>query len=230
MTDTKEQSTATDFSGQVEPYYDEDGITIYNADCMDILPQLGVIDLILTDPPYNVGKEYDNYNDNRADYKLWCSAWLYSFKRISKTIVFTPGTVNLGMWQQIEEPTWRYMWFKNNQNSPSAIGGFNVWEVFLIYGKPYKRIEQDGFSMPIALQQDIGYHCVPKYIKAWKKVLSDFTNKDDLILDPFMGSGTTLKAAKELGRKAIGIEISERYCEIAARRLRQMELQLEITG
>jgi site-specific DNA-methyltransferase (adenine-specific) len=64
-------------------------------------------------------------------------------------------------------------------------------------------------------------HPCPKPIGQWKWLVNRATVVGDSILDPFMGSGTTLRAAKDLGRKAIGIEIEERYCEIAANRLRQ---------
>ena len=75
--------------------------------------------------------------------------------------------------------------------------------------------------------QDIWWkHPSQKPIRLMKKLVKKFSNTDNMIFDPFMGSGTTLKAAKELERRAIGIEISERYCEIAAMRLGQMELQL----
>jgi DNA modification methylase len=72
------------------------------------------------------------------------------------------------------------------------------------------------------------YHPTQKPIKLFNKILEDYSKPDDLILDPFLGSGTTAVAAKILGRKCIGIEISEKYCEIAAKRLSQSVMQLEI--
>ena len=73
-------------------------------------------------------------------------------------------------------------------------------------------------------------HPCPKPEPLMQALVSQFTDDGDTILDPFMGSGTTLTAAKRLGRQAIGIEIEERYCEIATNRLRQEVLPLELTG
>ena len=64
-------------------------------------------------------------------------------------------------------------------------------------------------------------HPCPKPINAWKSIMCNSSLEGHTILDPFMGSGTTLRAAKDLGRKAIGIEIDEKYCEIAAKRMAQ---------
>ena len=72
-------------------------------------------------------------------------------------------------------------------------------------------------------------HPCAKPITLWKKLMQrGSVLENETILDPYMGSGTTLRAAKDLGRKAIGIEIAEKYCEIAVRRLQQEVLPLEI--
>ena len=71
------------------------------------------------------------------------------------------------------------------------------------------------------MREQAGCHRTQKPLSLVKQLAAAFTNQGDMILDPFMGSGTTLRAAKDLGRKAIGIEIEEKYCEIAAKRMAQ---------
>lgn len=207
----------------LKPYYDEDGITIYHGDCRDIIPHLPKVDLVLTDPPYNVGKDYCD-GDKRGDYEQWCRSW---FELLPRPLVFTPGTVNLGMWLKIEQPRWICSWHKPNQASPNAIGGFNVWEPVLVYGKPLRRVGHDAWVDYIPTSERLGEikHPCPKDLKAWQGILHRFKGNDsDVVLDPFMGSGTTLIAAKQLGLKAIGIELEEKYVKIAIERLAQKVL------
>jgi len=76
------------------------------------------------------------------------------------------------------------------------------------------------------LPKQNGEHPTTKPIQMILSFVDLFTDQGQVILDPFMGSGTTLRAAKDLGRKAIGIEIEERYCEMAAKRMAQKVLDL----
>lgn len=205
----------------MKPYYEESVIVIYHGDCREILPSLPKIDLVLTDPPYNVGLEYSD-GDNRADYAEWTRQW---FELAPRPLVLTPGIVNLALWFALGTPKHICAWLKPNQCSRSPLGDFNVWEPILIYGKLSKRVGQDGWIHPIGLQPGLDEHPCPKSQSFWKKLMLAVSNEGDLIVDPFLGSGTTTETAKALGRKAIGIEIEERYCEIAANRLRQEVLQ-----
>ncbi len=211
-----------------KPYYQDDAVVIYHADCRDILPLIPdkSIDLVLTDPPYNVGLDYSD-GDNKSNYMNWCESW---WKLMPRPLFFTPGMVNLSMWYWIATPSWLMSWVKPNQCSPSGLGGFNTWEPILVYGKSKKHIGQDSFVMAISTNQSsVGNHPCPKDERSWSKLITIISDTNALILDPFLGSGTTAYCAKKLGRKCIGIEIEEKYCEIAAKRMAQEVLDFRPT-
>lgn len=197
-----------------EPYYQDDAVAIYHADCREWMPDA---DVTITDPPYNVGLDYSG-GDKRTDYAEWTAEW---FQLAPKPLVVTPGHANLAMWLTMERPRWICAWVKPNQNSASALNGWNIWEPLLVYGKHRKPVGHDAWTVPIALQSDTGDHPCPKPLGLYRRLVEVFSLETDTILDPFAGSGTTLRAAKDLGRKAIGIEVEERYCEIAAQRCSQ---------
>lgn len=189
------------------------------GDCLEIMKKIPdkSIDLIVTDPPYGLGKDYGNISD-----KEFSGEWFNDARRIGKSLIFTPGIANMFKFNQ---PDWVLCWYK-----PGAISrtryGFNSWEPLLIYDALPSPNEPDVIREPVGKQFDTGDHPTPKPIKLFKKLIQRFSKENDLILDPFLGSGTTAVAAKELGRRFIGIEISEKYCEIARQRLRQEYLPL----
>lgn len=197
----------------VKPYYEEENITIYHGDCLSIIPTLESVDIVATDPPYNLGRKYTgNYDDNRMDYIEWCRLWFSMIEYYwNCPMVFSVGVKNLPMWYQIKSPDWLFCWFKgNNMGSGSSFTNIGVWEPLLIYGKLPKQLGVDGRIIPIAPQKDTGDHDCPKPLKLMERIIVDFTEPDDLIVDPFLGSGTTTLAAKNLGRRAIGIEIEKK--------------------
>ena len=221
----------------IKPYYEEPGITIYHGDCREILPQLPKVDLMLTDPPYNIGlgekahskrqNGYGLHDDNLsgADY-LNLIGSVINFMSMSDLTVITPGNSNQKLWPT---PKWTMAWIKTNgvTRTPLTRGqkiNHACWEPILVYGVFDDPPHSDVISLPIGLQQEAEGHPCPKPLKLFMKIIS--YTKSQTILDPFMGSGTTLRAAKDLGRKAIGIEIEEKYCEIAVKRLRQEVLNL----
>jgi hypothetical protein len=131
------------------------------------------------------------------------------------------AAASLGMWFRIAPPDWLFCWFKhNNIGSGSRFTNIGVWEPLLMYKTP--RFGVDGILIPIVPQKGPeSDHDCPKPLKLISYVVGQLPGS---ILDPFMGSGTTLRAAKDLGHKAIGIEIEEKYCEIAAKRMAQEAL------
>jgi len=210
------------------PYYEKDGITIYHGDCREILPGLPKVDLVLTDPPYGIGFDYLSYSDTEENLVALIRDVFgaLSFVRC----VVSPGITSLQLWPR---PVWIgcFTW-----NTTATFGklGYNQWQPLLFYGQ-----DLDGFgnvngqmksdTFAISGGADVGFrrstdekaHTCPKPFGLWKRILNRFSLRGEMVLDPFMGSGTTLVAAKNLGRSAIGIEIEEKYCEIAAKRLAQ---------
>ncbi len=208
----------------MKPYYDEDGITIFHADCREpgLLPLIVSLDHVITDPPYNVGLNYSG-GDDRKDYEAWCSEWFQRFNGLASSTALTPGTVNVAMWCRIAAPDWIIGWHKPAAMGPSPFGVCN-WEPVLFWGLPKRNRGTDVVTAGIVPDPDLSGHPCPKPEKWARGLVLLLTDVGSTVLDPFMGTGTTLRAAKDCGRKAIGIEIEERYCEIAAKRLRQRVL------
>lgn len=194
--------------GIVKPYYDDGrGIVIYHGDCREVLPTLGPVDLVLTDPPYGMRKaEWDMQIVPVAD-------WLPACRLLGPTVLFC-GVQGVFDYPR---PDWILSWTRvASAQRNGALGGFNNWEPILAYG--LKALCNDTVSVP-NIPDGIDGHPTPKPLRLIRLLLSRLSG--ETVLDPFMGSGTTLVAAKQLGRRAIGIEIEERYCAIAVERLRQ---------
>lgn len=228
----------------MKPYYDEDGITIFHADCRDVLPTIEGV--VISDPPYNVGYVYRSYDD-----KLTGAAYaelLRETLRPPSVVIHYPEDMFAVAAALNKFPNKVASWVYN-ANTPRKwrmVAWFGVRPDFTLIRQPYKnltdkRIRQlmEGGSAGSALYDwwhidqvknvstDKTEHPCQIPIEVMRYVVG--ITPADTIIDPFMGSGTTLRAAKDLGRRAIGIELDERYCEIAARRLQQQVLDLEWT-
>lgn len=200
------------------PYYDHAGITIYHGDCRQCLP-LVTGDVIVTDPPYGIGERYASFVDSPEAVRalLW-DAWPL-MQRCAPLIALTPGAKNVWAYPR---PTWILHWF-----APAAISqgpyGFCGWNPLLVYGAdPYKGKKADFIIAQATAEKD-GHPC-QKPEPIWRWMIGRVSTPTQTLVDPFMGSGTTLVIAKQLGQRAIGIELEEKYCEIAAQRLSQESL------
>lgn len=206
----------------MKPYYEHGGITIYHGDCREFLPSLRA-DAIVTDPPY--GTKVTSWDESvDADVFRQCvdatdgyATFFYSNTRLAHILT---ALKNAGA------DTWTAVWHKSNSVGFERKFAPQWTPIVIAYKKPRKFWGKDLCYCPIKVHKGID-HPTPKPIGATKWLVERATDTGQLVLDPFMGSGTTMLAAQQTGRKAIGIEIEERYCEIAAKRLSQEVLPLE---
>ena len=211
----------------VKPYFDDGQCVIYHGDCREILPGQRA-DAILTDPPFGVGVAYDSFEDTAENVRQLIRAVMPLMRAASPVCAIATGIKQIWMFPPAD---WILAHFNPGGESRSA-WGFTCWMPVLVYGAdPYLArcmgSRPDAFVLRPPTYQPPDHPC-PKHESVWSRFLNRVSAAaEDVILDPFMGSGTTLRAAKDLGRKAIGIEIEERYCEIAAKRLAQQVLPLE---
>lgn len=234
----------------MNPYYEQDGITIYHGDCLEILRSMDLesVNLIVTDPPYNLGFNYGpDVDDNRADYAEWLGERLSAAIALLKPggqLYLHQSTVNLPQIMPLLPGCRLLAWCKNFSQIWPSPWNWGSWEPVIYWSKEKPATvnktmradcDRDWYVTRGALGLLRGVpqrseHPCPKPPEAESPLILRSSNPGDVILDPFMGSGTTLRAAKDLGRKAIGIEIEERYCEIAVKRLAQAVLPMEVSA
>ena len=221
----------------IKPYYEHAGITIYHGDCREILPELPKVDLVLTDPPYGIGFEYASYVDSRDNLRELLSFVVPWSSLNSTRSVYLCGITQTHLYP---EPDWIACVTWDTTGSFGKCG-YTQWMPVLFYGTDvncFGNVEglvtksdvfrlTGGAGVGFARRENIDHPC-PKPLNVMAWAVSRFGLEGETILDPFMGSGTTLLAAKNLNRKAIGIEIEEKYCEIAVKRLAQENLFTEV--
>ena len=221
----------------MKPYYEQDGITIYHGDCREILPTL-TADVLITDPPYGVGLKVKRHRNSQG-------GGAREVGRASVIYADDPGEIEVLLAEAIPmaiDACDRGLVFPGTRMAPmyprpKAIGavwipagagmsswGFQTSQPIYYYGPDPRLADSlghfpNGFrSRGKAEQLD---HPCPKPLEWMTWAVERASRECETVLDPFMGSGTTLVAAKQLNRNAIGIEIEEHYCEIAAKRLAQ---------
>jgi DNA modification methylase len=215
----------------MKPYYEHAGITIYHGDAARILPHLSPVDLLLTDPPYGIGEARKNHKSRgklaeARDYGKadWDDApppaWLIEQARA------------LARWQCLFGGNYFHLppskcwlvWDKENGTNDFA----DCELAWTNYPQAVRKLTYrwNGMLQEPGMPKEFRQHPTqkPEPVMRWALLQAP---ESRTILDPFMGSGTTLVAAKRLGRACVGIEREERYCEIAAKRLAQEALPLE---
>ena len=201
----------------LKPYYDDgNGIVIYLGDCREILPHLEPVDLVLTDPPYGIARVMKG-GKGTGHWTLLSDGNPWDYEAPDLAFLLKSAT-NFVIWggNYFDLPQSRCWFVWDKLNAVPTMGQCEL--AWTNADRPIQR-----FEWPVGRVQYGHPTEKPLELIAWCIGESRTTGT---ILDPFCGSGTTLRAAKDLGRKAIGIEIEEKYCEIAAKRLAQEVLAL----
>lgn len=223
----------------MKPYYEEAGITIYHGDCLEVMPQLALCDTsVITDPPYAVPTivaQNRQTTRNVGDLSLVEATFRLVFGELGRManrlfvfcdgvsypvvfraaygnwstalIVWNKGRIGMGREFRKSHELVMHAWREDTPIYSDGVGRADI-----LNASPVGEEREHPAEKPVALIEQLIPVCATT------------------ILDPFAGSGSTLIAAKNLGRQAIGIEIEERYCEIAANRLRQSVLNFEVSA
>ena len=180
------------------------GATLYLGDCLEILPTLGKVDAIVSDPPYPdyFQEEYKYFHGILSPFESYlCHQFIFWSIKSDFPLSFTARHVwdkKTGCGSEYE-----FIYERNGKKN------YKVFRQYLINSTVAACFTGDVYTG----------HKSQKPLKLLKKIVALIDSKNQIILDPFMGSGTTGVACVELGRRFIGIEINEKYFDIACKRI-----------
>jgi len=232
-------------------FYEEPGITLYCGDCREVLPLLRCPntthcleacdgrcadgpDLIVTDPPYGMNR----FATDGKNYLESVGPALREAFRVLKDhgsmFVFTSTGEVLNVGNAVRQPLKRMLWMYKPADMTYPLHGWLLTSeaiLWFVKGDRPQLADRSPFRHDTYICTQVGREGVEGHptVKPLS-VMHDLVSRcpeGGLVLDPFVGSGTTLRAAKDHARRAIGIEIEPKYCEIAVKRLRQEVLPLE---
>jgi DNA modification methylase len=210
------------------PYYQDDLVTLYHGDCREITEWLAA-DVLVTDPPYGIGldTDYSSLNGSTRAYSAIAgdsepfdpSPFLHLPVALFGANHFATRLPHGGTW---------HVWDKRVNAASNMMSDFEVWWTSYPSGPSRVFRYQSVCGVHPGVKPERLSHPTVKPLPLMEHVLG--ACPPGTVADPFAGSGSTLVAAKRLGRKAIGVELEERYCEIAAKRLAQGVLNFGSVG
>jgi DNA modification methylase len=232
------------------PYYDDGQITIYCGDCRDVLPTLppSSVDLIVTDPPYGAewqsNRRKESFDRIAGDHDQ--AVALEGIRSSLRLIRLSRHLYIFGRYDlsglHLSEPV-ELIWDKEMRTGGDLTlpwGSQHEYIQFCVFhhsrvalndgaGRLAARLRKGSvLRYPRASGVGVTKHPTEKPVPLIRELIESSSCIGEAVLDPFMGSGSTLVAARLEGRRAIGIELDERYCEIAVKRLQQAVLPMEI--
>lgn len=239
---------STEVKEQIKPYYSDESVSLYLGDCRDLMSMLPKCDLLLTDPPYKQSKSGGGLIAKRETYKAirplsdfdpeWFLSTLSTVGKSAHGYIFCSKDLLPAYTAFLSKSGWGWDMLAYTKANPLPTKNnkyLSDIEYLLFYreaGKCYFNNDApfsfySKVKRTICTPSEFG-HPTEKDVDIIGQLIQVSTKAGDLVLDPFVGSGTTLVAAKTAGRTGIGVEIEERYCEIAARRLERQAKQQKL--
>ena len=217
--------------------------TLKQGDCLELMKELPdeSIDAVITDPPYNIGKDFDNDNLNEKELQNFSEAWLKEIKRIIKPhhpiLIFYNSGEGFAPFFNIASGILQFkklmFLYKPNDVSMPLISVLRTSEALLLFtdknsiNYKHESNTHDVIITNVKIEKGF-YHPSVKNKVTIRKIASAFSIEADTILDPFMGSGTTGVACVQLNRNFIGYEISPDYFKIAEKRISEAQAQKKL--
>ncbi len=239
----------------IKPYYEKDGITIFNGDCEKVMNQfdLNCFDITVSSPPYNTIQStkpsgffkehnhkqnagYDGYEDNleEVDYVKWINRVFSRCAELSEGLVWVNHKtryrdkkglhpvrmLNLNFYSEI-------IWNRKGSVTMNAKKFAPSHEFIYGFGEPHFWNNDVNTYMSvwdIMPERDVKGHPCPFPVSIPSRLINASCPEGGVVFDPFSGAGSTLIAARNEGRKAVGIELNSKYCDLAINRLSQRNL------
>lgn len=189
---------------------------LLHGDCLEEMKKIpdGSIDLVLTDPPYGLDIKYLSYEDSQENLHKLIDDMMPELLRVGKRVAIFPGINNVWRYPKSD---WMMCWFYGTTGSWGKMG-YNSWQPILFYGKNNRRYGMDTVKYSKIEKRHPGHPC-SKPIGLMTALVERLSDEGETVLDPFMGTGSTGVACKNLNRNFIGIELDPTYFEIAQKRI-----------
>lgn len=192
------------------------------GDCTDQNAVVNVLqtdtpDFIFTDPPYGINYTYNEHKDTGGtDYTDWCDRWWVICEQIEAPIVITTGWSYMAYWWN-KQPTDCLYWICRNKTSGGKASYLRKVEPMFVFKSLSEKYKEDYFFALNNYHDDMGkkgLHTCPKPVELVGAVIEPQTKINDIVFDPFLGSGTTLLVAEQYSRRCYGLEIDPVYCQV----------------
>lgn len=186
-------------------------------------------DMVFTDPPYGIGYEYNSHKDEQGDeYLKFCDEWFNLLQNQNNLIVITTGWKYKKYWWS-KNPKDEMTWFDKTKQSGGSSFHLRKTEPIFIFGKVNEKYTWDVFEHTSDRGDGMReLHTCPKPLAFISDLIKPQVKQNEIILDVFLGSGTTMVAAHQLKRKCYGIELDPKYCQVIIDRMKNLDNNLII--